>query len=115
MDAVATQAVGKALGLDDVISQLETMAGGDDAGMADVDLTYTLGEASDLWEQIFLPLKEGKETWIVTMRRGACHAGKSNPASLRCGQSMGGICMSGTAIKVSLHVYALGKKSPAKL
>lgn len=61
LDPAATQAVGKALSLDDIISQIENMAGNDDAGMADVELTYTLGEASELWEQIFLPLKEGKE------------------------------------------------------
>ncbi len=61
LDATATQSVGKALGLDHVISQLETMTGDEEAGMADVELTYTLGEASELWEQIFLPLKEGKQ------------------------------------------------------
>jgi m7GpppX diphosphatase len=61
LDPTATQAVGKALSLDDIISQLDTMAGGDEAGMADVDLTYTIGEESELWTQIFKPLKEGKE------------------------------------------------------
>ena len=61
LDPVATQGIGKALGLGDVISQIEMMAGNDDAGMAEAELTYTLGEASELWEQIFLPLKEGRE------------------------------------------------------
>lgn len=61
LDPVATQAIGKALSLENMISQIETMAGDDEAGMADVELTYTLGEASELWEQIFLPLKEGRE------------------------------------------------------
>lgn len=61
LDPTATQAVGKALALDNVISQLETMAGGDDAGMADVELSYTVGEASELWTRIFQPLKESKE------------------------------------------------------
>ena len=56
--------MGKALGLDDVISQLDTMAGGEEVGMSDVELTYTIGEASELWEQVFLPLKEGKEPVI---------------------------------------------------
>lgn len=60
-DATGTQAVGKALGLDHIISQLEIMSGGGDAGMADVDLTYTTGEASELWTEIFLPLKEGRK------------------------------------------------------
>lgn len=59
LEAGATQAVGKALSLDNIISQLETMAGDEDAGMADVDLTYTLGEASELWTDIYAPLKKG--------------------------------------------------------
>ena len=62
LEAGATQAVGKALSLENIVSQLATMAGDDSAGMADVDLTYTLGEASELWTEIFLPLKEGKKT-----------------------------------------------------
>ncbi|KAK3687136.1 hypothetical protein LTR37_019129 [Vermiconidia calcicola] len=61
LDPTATQAVGKALSLENLISQLETMAGVDEAGMADVELTYTVGEESDIWTQIFLPLKEGRE------------------------------------------------------
>jgi m7GpppX diphosphatase len=61
LDATGTQAVGKALGLDHVISQLEHLAGGEEAGMHQVDLSYTVGESSELWQQIFLPLKEGKD------------------------------------------------------
>jgi m7GpppX diphosphatase len=61
LDPNATQALGKALGLENVISQLETMGGGDDAGMADVELAYTIGEESELWSQIFRPLKDGRE------------------------------------------------------
>jgi m7GpppX diphosphatase len=61
LDPTATQAVGKALAMDNVISQLETMAGDGDAGMADVELSYTVGEASELWTRIFQPLKESKE------------------------------------------------------
>jgi len=61
LDPTGTQAVGKALGLDNVISQLEKMAGGEGDGMQDVELSYTLGEASELWTEIFLPLKEGRE------------------------------------------------------
>lgn len=64
MEAGATQAVGKALSLDNIVSQLATMAGGDDAGMKDVDLTYHLGEASELWTDIFSPLKQGKKPAI---------------------------------------------------
>jgi m7GpppX diphosphatase len=58
LEAGATQAVGKALSLDNIISQLATMAGDDEAGMDKVDLSFTLGEASELWTDVFLPLKE---------------------------------------------------------
>ncbi|KAK4544882.1 hypothetical protein LTR36_003786 [Oleoguttula mirabilis] len=64
MEASGTQAVGKALGLSDVISHLDTMAGAEDAGMQDVELTYTVGEQSELWTEIFLPLKEGREVVV---------------------------------------------------
>ncbi|KAI9848044.1 MAG: hypothetical protein M1837_001146 [Sclerophora amabilis] len=57
LEAGATQATGKAFGLENLIAQLETMRGGDDVGMADVSLTYSLGEASELWTDVFLPLK----------------------------------------------------------
>lgn len=60
LEAGATQATGKAFGLENLISQLETLNGGDDASMADVDLTYYLGEASELWTDIFGPLKKGR-------------------------------------------------------
>jgi m7GpppX diphosphatase len=40
------------------------MAGEGDAGMQDVSLTYHLGERSELWEKVYLPLKEGKEVKI---------------------------------------------------
>lgn len=56
----ATQAVGKAFGLENLISQLETMSGDPKAGMSDVSLTYVIGEAHDLWTEVFLPLKEGR-------------------------------------------------------
>jgi len=60
LDPTVTQAVGKAIALDNVISQLDTMGGDETAGMADVELSYTVGEASELWTRIFLPLKQGK-------------------------------------------------------
>ncbi|ERF74312.1 hypothetical protein EPUS_01999 [Endocarpon pusillum Z07020] len=60
LEAGATQATGKAFGLENIISQLETMEGEEEAGMADVSLTYFLGEASELWETVFGPLKEGR-------------------------------------------------------
>jgi m7GpppX diphosphatase len=64
LEAGATQATGKAFGLENLISQLETISGDEDASMADVDLTYYLGEASELWTGIFGPLKEGKTPTI---------------------------------------------------
>src|SRR5208282_2707843 len=44
LEAGPTQATGKAIGLESIISQLETMGGGDEAGMDAVALTYTVGE-----------------------------------------------------------------------
>ncbi|KAF1846644.1 scavenger mRNA decapping enzyme [Cucurbitaria berberidis CBS 394.84] len=64
LEAGSTQATGKALGLENIISQLETMAGKPDAGMQDVSLTYHLGERSELWEKVHLPLKGGLEVRV---------------------------------------------------
>ncbi|CAE7200660.1 hypothetical protein CFE70_008108 [Pyrenophora teres f. teres 0-1] len=66
LEAGSTQATGKALGLENIISQLETMtpsssSASASAGMQDVSLTYHLGERSDLWEKVYLPLKEGRK------------------------------------------------------
>lgn len=59
LEAGSTQATGKAFGLENLISQLETMAG-DNASLADVNLSYFVGEASELWTDIFAPLKKGE-------------------------------------------------------
>lgn len=59
-EASSTQAVGKAFGLENVISQLENMAGGSEPGMKALTLTYYLGTAHDLWTEVFHPLKEGR-------------------------------------------------------
>jgi m7GpppX diphosphatase len=56
LDATLTQSISKALSLENVIGQLEGMAEG--KSMADVSLTFHLGEASELWTDVFLPLKE---------------------------------------------------------
>ena len=61
-EATSTQSVGKAFGLENIISQLETMSAAPETSMADVSLTYYLGDASDLWNEIFLPLREGRKT-----------------------------------------------------
>ncbi|KAL4786776.1 HIT-like domain-containing protein [Aspergillus varians] len=61
LEAGTTQATGKAFGLENLISQLETLSGDGEASMADVSLTYFLGEASELWSDIYAPLKQGKK------------------------------------------------------
>ena len=68
LEAGGTQATGKALGLENVISQLEALAGGSSAGMQDVSLTYHLGERSELWEKVYLPLKEGQEVDVARFK-----------------------------------------------
>jgi m7GpppX diphosphatase len=57
LEAGATQATGKAIGLQSIIAQLRSMEGGDEAGMDSVELCYTLGEASELWTEVFSGLK----------------------------------------------------------
>lgn len=57
LEAGATQSVGKAIGFESLISQLETMPGGEEAGLDSVSLTYGLGESSELWIDVFEPLK----------------------------------------------------------
>ncbi|MCJ1409274.1 hypothetical protein MMC19_003353 [Ptychographa xylographoides] len=57
----ATQATLKAFSLPNLIAQLETMAGGPEASLADTSITYTIGEASELWTEVFGPLKAGKD------------------------------------------------------
>jgi m7GpppX diphosphatase len=66
LESGATQATGKAMGLDNIISQLEHMAGDEEAGMHLLDLTYGVGEASELWTEIFEPIKNAKKINNVT-------------------------------------------------
>ncbi|CAI4211369.1 unnamed protein product [Parascedosporium putredinis] len=58
LEAGATQATGKAVGLESVMETLKVMEGDGEAGMESVALSYTLGEASELWEQVYEPLKQ---------------------------------------------------------
>jgi m7GpppX diphosphatase len=60
LEAGATQATGKAIGLESLMEQLEYMEGDTETGLDRIDLHYTLGEASELWTEIFLPLKQQK-------------------------------------------------------
>jgi len=61
LEAGATQATGKAIGLESIMEQLQTMEGGEEAGMEKVVLNYTVGEASELWTEIYEPLKQQKK------------------------------------------------------
>ena len=61
LEAGATQSVGKAFGLGNVIAQLEAMEGGDEAGIDGVDLHYFLGEENELWRKCFGRLKAGEQ------------------------------------------------------
>ncbi|KAI0599983.1 HIT-like domain-containing protein [Biscogniauxia sp. FL1348] len=60
LEANSTQSMGKAVGMDSIIEQLESMKGDDETGMDSVSLSYTIGEASDLWINVFEPLKNRK-------------------------------------------------------
>jgi len=62
LEAGATQAVGKAVGLESIIAQLEGMEGGEEAGMERATMCYTLGEESELWREVFEPLKRSAST-----------------------------------------------------
>lgn len=60
LESGATQATGKAVGFESIISQLESMSGNDEVGMEGVTLTYVIGETTDLWNNVFEPLKRSK-------------------------------------------------------
>ncbi|KAF5688393.1 Scavenger mRNA-decapping enzyme [Fusarium circinatum] len=62
LEAGATQATGKAVGLENIMETLGAMAGDDEAGMDGIAMSYTLGEASELWTEIFEPLKSSGAT-----------------------------------------------------
>lgn len=60
LEAGATQATGKAVGLESIISTLGCMGGDEETGMERLEMSYTVGEASELWTEIFEPLKENE-------------------------------------------------------
>lgn len=60
LEAGATQAVGKAFSLEGLISQLEHIEGGEEAGMEKIDVSYSLGEESDVWKKCYSKLKVGE-------------------------------------------------------
>ena len=61
LEAGATQATGKALGLEVIMETLSAMVD-DEAGMDQISLSYTLGEAHELWKQVFEPIKHGNKS-----------------------------------------------------
>ncbi|KAH6659221.1 HIT-like domain-containing protein [Truncatella angustata] len=62
LEGTSTQSVGKAIDLDSVVEQLEMMHGDDETGMDTISLGYTVGEESELWTDIFEPLKKSVRT-----------------------------------------------------
>lgn len=64
LEAGATQATGKAVGLESIIETLDAMAasgeGEREAGMDSIAMSYTLGEQSELWAKVFAPLKSDR-------------------------------------------------------
>lgn len=62
LEAGATQATGKAVGLESIIETLEAMEdkeGDGETGMDSIAMSYTLGEQSELWTEVFEPLRSG--------------------------------------------------------
>ncbi|KAI5463264.1 HIT-like domain-containing protein [Mariannaea sp. PMI_226] len=59
LEAGSTQATGKAVGLESIIETLTAMGGDDESGMDSISMSYTLGEASELWMEVYEPLKTG--------------------------------------------------------
>lgn len=64
----STQSVGKAFGLETLVAMLEGMARGDaqvDIGLDQVDLTYFVGEESEIWKKCFAKLKRGESVDLL--------------------------------------------------
>ncbi|KEY71507.1 hypothetical protein S7711_03573 [Stachybotrys chartarum IBT 7711] len=57
LEAGATQATGKAVGLESIMETLAAMAGDGEAGMESVAMSYTVGEEGELWREVYGPLK----------------------------------------------------------
>ena len=57
-----TLALGRAFGLPNLLAQLAGMAGGDDVGLRDAEIEYTVGDESELWHEVWAPLKKKKKT-----------------------------------------------------
>lgn len=57
LEAGATQATGKAVGLESIVETLAAMGGDEEAGMESVALSYTVGEEGELWREVYGPLK----------------------------------------------------------
>lgn len=71
LEAGATQATGKAVGLESILETLRAMdPADDDAGMDRLSMSYTLGEASELWNEVFGPIKSANATAAAAATAG---------------------------------------------
>jgi m7GpppX diphosphatase len=59
-----TQSVGKAWLLSSLIAWLESMGSGDETGLDSVEISYGVGEASELWKGLWARLKNGEEVTL---------------------------------------------------
>jgi hypothetical protein len=55
-DVGFTQSVGKAIGYESIIPQLQTMVGNNDAGIISALITNNIGEADEVWSKVLEPL-----------------------------------------------------------
>ena len=62
-----TQNVGKAWELGGLIATLEGMQS-DEMGLDSVDISYVVGEESEIWKQLWGPLKRGAEATLGAVR-----------------------------------------------
>lgn len=74
LEAGATQATGKAIGLESIVEQLRSMGQNNaERGMDEVTLGYTLGEASELWSDIFGPLRQDQSSGSASQSQPPSH------------------------------------------
>ena len=59
-----TQSVGKAWLLSGLIAWLDSMAGGEEQGLDSVNMSYGVGEESELWKGLWGRVKVGEEVTL---------------------------------------------------
>ena len=52
--------MGRAFSLRNLLAQLESMQGGPDVGLEDAEIEYTVGDESELWKEVWEPMKQEK-------------------------------------------------------